>query len=249
MRAGGGHAIACLGVVLASGGRGGGGRLADLTGLPVIERPVRQSRGMLAVLLTGDGGWAKGDRGMADALGRQGVPVVGFISPSYLQVPRTPDGAAEDLRRVLEHYLETWHCGQALVIGYSRGADMVAFMVPRLPGPLQDRITLVTLIGVSDIASFQYRPTDLFAGALRSHDYPVRPELEKLRGRRLLCISGEHEHGSLCPALDPELALVATHAGGHRVTLQAGGTIARLILATAAQSPRADRRIRSANSR
>ena len=201
---------------------------SGLSDLPLIEIPVTARHGTLAVLLTGD-------EGMADELKRNGIPVVGFVSPSYLQVPRSPTGAGRDLDCVLEHYLAAWQCDHILVIGYSRGADLVPFMVSRLPSELRTRVTVVTLIGLSDVASFQYRPVDLFAAELRFNDYPVEPELTKLRGMRLICISGERERGSLCPALDSGVVRVATHPGGHRLTREAGRGGVAMVIAAAAE--------------
>jgi len=227
-----------LAIAVAGGARAQAPRAVDLSGLPVIERPVARRPGpldgTLAVLLTGDGGWAAGDRGIAQALQADGVPVVGFVTPSYLRVPRTPDGAGADLQRLLMHYLEAWHCERAILIGYSRGADLVPFMVTRLPAGLRERLDAVVLIGLSKVASFQYQPTDLFADALRFNDYPVLPELQRLRGLPLLCLSGERERGSLCPELDSDLARVTTHGGGHVVSREAARAVEQAIVAAVA---------------
>lgn len=206
-----------------------------LLDLPLIEMPVSERHGTLAVLLTGDGGWAAGDKGMAAELEKHGIPVVGFLSPSYLQVPRTPDGTGKDLDRLLDHYLAAWRCDHVMIIGYSRGADLVPFMVSRLPPTVRARVTVVTMIGLSDVASFQYRPTDLFAAGLRYNDYPIEPELGKLTGMRLICISGERERGSLCPTLGSSAVHIATHPGGHRLTREAGRGVAAMVLAAAGQ--------------
>ena len=206
-----------------------------LSDLPLIEIPVRERHGTLAVLLTGDGGWAAGDKGMADELKQNGIPVVGFVSPSYLQVPRTPSGAGRDLERLLGHYLAAWQCDHALILGYSRGADLVPFMVSRLPSTLRTHVTVVTMIGLSEEASFQYRPTDLFAAGLRFNDYPIEPEVGSLRGMHLICVSGEREHGSLCPTLDSGVVRIATHPGGHRLSREAGQGVVAMVLAAAAE--------------
>jgi type IV secretory pathway VirJ component len=203
----------------------------DLLGLPLIELPVEPSHRMFAVLLTGDGGWSKGTQSMAQAFRALAIPVIGFVSPSYLQVPRTPDVAGEDLSRILKHYLRQWHGDRAIAVGYSRGADMLPFMVSRLPPDLRRRLALVAMIGLSDEASFQYRPTDIFADGLRFTDRPVKPEVEKLRGLRMICISGESEGGSLCPRLNPSLIRIASHAGGHRVTRRVGASVVDLMMA------------------
>jgi type IV secretory pathway VirJ component len=202
----------------------------DLLGLPLVELPTNRGNDLLAVLLTGDGGWASGDRSMAAAFRASAIPVIGFVSPSYLQVPRTPDGAAEDLRRVLDHYLREWHLERVIVVGYSRGADLLPFMVSRLPPDLRKRLALVAMIGLSDQASFQYRPTDIFADGLRFTDRPVEPEVEKLRGLRMICVSGEQESGSLCPRLDSSLIRIASHPGGHRVSQQVGASVVDLMM-------------------
>jgi type IV secretory pathway VirJ component len=202
----------------------------DLLGLPLLELPALAHGNLLAILLTGDGGWAQGDQSMAAAFRAHGIPVVGFVSPSYLQVPRTPDGASDDLRRILEHYLSAWRLQRAIVVGYSRGADLVPFMVSRLHPDLRSRLALVAMIGLSDQASFQYRPTDIFADGLRFTDRPVEPEVEKLRGLPMICISGEREGNSLCPRLNPSLTRVARHAGGHRVSRRAGASVVELMM-------------------
>lgn len=202
----------------------------SVVGLPLIELPANRGNDLLAVLLTGDGGWAKADQSMAAALRARSISVIGFVSPSYLQVPRTPDGAAADLRRVLHHYMREWHLHRVIVVGYSRGADLLPFMVSRLPLKLRSRLALVAMIGLSDQASFQYRPTDIFADGLRFTDRPVKPEVEKLGGVRMMCISGERETGSLCPQLDSSLIRIARHAGGHRVTQPVGASVVDLML-------------------
>src|SRR5215211_6558725 len=47
---------------------------------------------------------------------------------------------------------------------------------------------------------------------------PSCPELEKLRGMPLPCVQGGSERNWLCASLDPSLARVETHDGGHRIS-------------------------------
>jgi hypothetical protein len=56
---------------------------------------------------------------MAAELAGRGVAVVGWDIPSYLGVARTLDGAAADLRRLLEHYLDGRHKDRVILVGYS----------------------------------------------------------------------------------------------------------------------------------
>jgi type IV secretory pathway VirJ component len=202
-----------------------------IEGLPVVEIPATGPAGsLLAVILSGDGGWAAGDKQMAEALAEKGIPVVGFDSPSYLAVQRTPDGAASDLRRLLEHYLSGWHKQNVLLIGYSHGADMAPFMVSRLEPALRSRISLLALLGLEDHASFQFHLADIVTTFHHQGDLPVLPEMEKLRGMAILCLQGLNESKSLCSQLDPSLARVETHAGGHRIVRKEGNDVVALIL-------------------
>lgn len=202
-----------------------------IEGLPLVEVPAAGPSGsLLAVILSGDGGWAAGDKQMAVALAEKGIPVVGFDSPSYLAVQRTPDGAASDLSHLLQHYLSAWHKQQVLLIGYSHGADLAPFMVSRLSPELRSRISLLALLGLEDRASFQFHLADIITEVHHQGDLPVLPELEKLRGMAILCLQGSNESKSLCSQLDPSLARVETHAGGHRIVRKEGDDVVDLIL-------------------
>jgi len=159
------------------------------------------------------------------------VPVVGLDVPSYLSVPRTPDVAAADLQRVLEHYLAAWHKSWIILIGYSHGADLAPFMVSRLPHELRDRISLLAMLGLAGQASFRFHLADIIAQTEHEGDRPVRPELEKLRGIPMLCVRGADERDSLCASLPTSLARVETRPGGHRIPGSEGREVVDLIVA------------------
>src|SRR5262245_15972823 len=78
-------------------------------GLPLVEVADGTHGGdTLAVFYSGDGGWAKVDRGVAGRLAQAGVPVVGYDSLLYFWTARTPVSAAADLASVLQHYMAAW---------------------------------------------------------------------------------------------------------------------------------------------
>jgi type IV secretory pathway VirJ component len=187
----------------------------------------------IAVLLTGDGGWRASDRSLAEALAARGIPVVGWSSLRYFLHGRTPEEGSHDLEAVLRHYLAAWHADQAVVIGYSFGADVVPFFVNRLPEDLRARIPLVALVGPDRRADFRLTLAD-FLGRDGKDAREVLPEIQKLRGMPILCSYGEHESGSLCAELAPELARVVPRPGGHRLA-SSSKIVAGHILETLAQ--------------
>ena len=206
-------------------------------GLPVVEVPARHhDNSTLAVILSGDGGWAAGDKAMASALADSGVAVVGLDVPSYLQVKRTPEGASADIGRLLHHYLDEWHKNRVILIGYSHGADIVPFVASRLPAGLRSRVALIAMLGLEPRANFEFHLADLMTQMSHDDDLPVLPEVEKLRGTPLLCVQGLGETHSLCSSLPPSLARVESRPGGHRIPGSEGRTTADLILA-AVRSP------------
>jgi type IV secretory pathway VirJ component len=206
-----------------------------ILGLPLVEvRATVRTNTTMAVILSGDGGWAAGDRTMAAALADSGISVVGLDVPSYLKVPRTPDRASADLGRLLGYYLPAWHADRVILIGYSHGADLAPFMVSRLPSELRSRIALLAMLGLEPRANFRFHLADIIADVSHEGALPVLPEVEKLRGLPMLCVRGSDEGNSLCPSLPPALARVETRRGGHRISGDQGPEVVGLILRVAA---------------
>src|SRR5436305_276598 len=159
-------------------------------GVPLIEVPAQAPGGNeLAVLLSGDGGWAVTDKGLADRLTKGGIPVVGWNSLRYFLRRKKPDQVGHDLEKVLRVYLPLWHKEKAILIGYSFGADVMPFMVTRLPPDLADRISLIVLMGPTGTADFHFHPSEWLRKP-SDDSQPMLPELEKLRGRKILCAYG-----------------------------------------------------------
>jgi len=83
---------------------------------------------VMAVHITGDGGWGVTDSGLSDTLAQHGIPVVGLNSLRYFWTPRTPEGAANDLERIIRYYLATWKKDEAVIIGYSMGVEVLCHL-------------------------------------------------------------------------------------------------------------------------
>jgi type IV secretory pathway VirJ component len=201
--------------------------------LPLVELPAAGGSRTLAIVVSGDGGWASLDRQIGETLSQQGVSVVGINSLKYFWRARTPDGAAADLTRVLRHYVPAWNASRILLVGYSRGSDVLPFMASRLPADLREKVRLVALLGFSHRAGFELHLTDFFGGSGRG--VPTLPEIRKLRGMHVLCVYGSEETDSACRDLPPRLASSMILPGGHHF----GGAyraIARSILREAGDS-------------
>ena len=193
----------------------------DVAGLPLVEVPATgEGAGgvageTFAVIISGDGGWASIDRSLAEALSPRGIPVVGLDALRYFWTRRTPDGAAHDLTRIVDHYIAKWHRQRVLLIGYSLGADVLPFLATRLPPALQDRTALVALVGPSHRTDFAFHVTEWLPGGARNAPYAVLPEVERLTGFRVLCLYGGDDTDTICPTLDRKRFDVVELPGGH----------------------------------
>jgi type IV secretory pathway VirJ component len=188
----------------------------DVSALPLhLVASRATSPTAIALLLSGDGGWAGIDKRIADDLSARGVAVVGLDSRSYLMKARTPDEVAADMARVIRHYTARWNVQRLALVGYSRGADMAPFIVNRLPGTIRSELALVALLSPAERASFQFHWADLLAETSKPSDAPILPELERLRGTPVLCVYGKDEKESLCRLADTSAVHVDKRAGRH----------------------------------
>lgn len=186
----------------------------ELKGLPIVEVAAKAGNSdLLAVLISGDGGWAGIDKKVAATLSAQGIAVVGVDSLRYFWSARTPQSTAADLDRILRYYLVKWHKRQVLLIGYSQGADVLPFIINRLPPQTRSRIRLAALLGPGHKAQFEFRLANWLGGD--EHGLPIRPEIERIGSTRLLCVYGADEPDALCPTLSKSNVRTLKLPSGH----------------------------------
>jgi type IV secretory pathway VirJ component len=193
--------------------------LPEIRDLPLTEVPAASPAGAnhdtFAVLLTGDGGWAGLDQDVAAALAARGVPVVGLNTLKYFWNARSPEAAAADLERIIRRFGAAWQRPRVLLVGYSFGADVLPFLYTRLPAELRSSVRTVSLLGLSETASFEFHVADWIPG--RSDDgRPTVPEVKRMGATPVLCLYGAEEQDSPCPKLaGPAVKAVAVGGGHH----------------------------------
>ena len=193
-------------------------RPPEIGNLPVMEVHAEDGPSdEMALLVTGDGGWAGLDQELAARLAADGVPTVGLNSLKYFWTGRTPEETAQDVAKIMRHYLAAWNKQRVLLVGYSFGADVLPFVVNRLPPDLRARVATVSLLGVDSNASFEIK----IAGWVGADDGgpATRPEVAAMAGVPVLCIYGEGETDSICPGLprapEPSRISLAEIGKGH----------------------------------
>jgi type IV secretory pathway VirJ component len=187
-----------------------------LGNLPVVELAARAgapATDLLAIILSGDGGWAGLDKEVAQALTEHGIPVAGLDSLRYFWSVRTPQGLAADIDRMIRYYIGHFGKQRVLLIGYSQGADVLPFAVNRLAASTRAHIALGVLMGMSEHAVFEFHVSNWISND--NSGPATMPEVSRITGIPILCIYGEGDNDSLCPKLDTAKVTVVKLPGGH----------------------------------
>lgn len=197
----------------------------DVADLRLVEVPATSKAvgDTMAILLTGDGGWADLDKGVAHGLAAHGIPVVGWSSLTYYWTARTPDQGAADLARIVERYSAIWQRTRVLLVGYSFGADVAPYLVNRLPDATRAKISRVAMLGPSASATFEFHVSAWLGKAAGERRYPTGPEIDRI-SLPTLCVSATDEADSVCrrsanPRLRPAVVGIGHHFSGDYAQL------------------------------
>ena len=189
---------------------------SGVSDLPLVEVPARQRRSkVIAVLYSGDGGWRDLDRSLASVLAAKGMSVVGVDVLRYYWRTRQPDSAASDLARIVHSYRRRWGGEKVVLIGFSFGANVIPFIVNRLPADVRSDIRLITLLSPERTTAFEVSPAG-WVGKASDATIPIEPELKSLSTIRLQCVYGEDEaQDSLCTLPAAAGFELVRKPGGH----------------------------------
>ncbi len=190
-------------------------KIPDVDDLPLVMFPAAGNNDLMTIHFTGDGGWGVTDDGMSKELSAQGIPVAGVNSLKYFWQKRTPESTSADLARIMRSGLAKWGKKRVILIGYSFGADIMPFIVNRLPQDLRDKIALIVLIGPAHRIDFEFHVGSWF-GLSNPNALEVLPELKKLAGMHILCFYGKDDDDTVAPDIK-DFAKVVVLDTGHRV--------------------------------
>lgn len=182
-----------------------------LSDLPLRFIAPKKERIGLVIFYSGDGGWASIDKALADHLAKKGFEVVGFDSLKYFWKRKSPERGAEDLVRVLADYSDE----RLFLGGFSMGAEVLPFIVTKLPPEVRKRVKGMFLLSAGKSADFEIHISDWVGFDDETNDSAIAPQLESVAEMPLCCLSGESDEQSLCAELTPKRALIKKLPGGH----------------------------------
>lgn len=209
----------------------------DVADLPLTDIPATAPDAhRIAIIITGDGGWAGLDRGVADALTAHGVRVIGFSTLKFFWHKQTPEAAAAAIARVIAHYGKSDPAAGFVLIGYSFGASLVPVVINRLPDAVRQRVAGGVMISPDDAAVFEIHVGDWFGSTHHDDTLPIGAEIAASKAP-LVCVHGADESDSFCLKPQPPLVRVVDLPGGHHYDgdyAALGGLIVRSLPGTPA---------------
>ncbi|MGV8997466.1 MAG: virulence factor family protein [Parvibaculaceae bacterium] len=186
---------------------------APLDDLPITPLKAEKPSDVLAIIISGDGGWRDLDRQIGYALVNRNVSVVGLDSLHYFWQTKSPQKVADDLSRIIDFYSNAWGSKRVVLIGYSFGADVIPSAVDHMTAETRDRIDQISLLGMSDTTDYAIHVSGWLG--VQPKGQPVGPDVEKLDMSLVQCFYGLDEDETFCTSPAMKAAEVHGLAGGH----------------------------------
>ena len=160
--------------------------------LPLKEWEAGAHNRPLIFYISGDGGLNNFSTSLCEKLNSKGFDVVALNARSYFWGKKTPDKTASDVNNFLNKKLSGRENQQIVFIGYSFGADVLPFILNRLPAATDDKVLVSFLMASSGSTDFEIHWADIFGGnTKRSMD--VVSEINKLTDEKLVIISASDD--------------------------------------------------------
>lgn len=189
----------------------------SLSDLPLTEiAPQGANDHRIAIMLTGDGGWAGLDKGVAAVLSQHGVRVIGLSSLEFFWHKKDAAQITDAVSRIVAHYASRYPQARFALVGYSFGASLVPVVANRLPDAQRAKVSGGVMISPDDTAVFEIHVGDWFGNTAHSDALPLAPEVAHAK-IPLICVYGSGESDEWCPAaarLGP-VRLVQLPGGHH----------------------------------
>lgn len=183
--------------------------------LPVIVSPAPANPNTpMVLMISGDGGWKGFDQQLAAQFVNRDIPVVSLNALKYFWSKKTPEQATAAVATLLEKYMGEWNKKEFILVGFSFGADVMPFVVNRLNGELSSKNKSVALLSPGTTTDFEIHISQML-NSKKQWKYNVVSEINKIRGKQVLCLFGDEEHAYPVKDLPKTDCKVIFLKGGH----------------------------------
>jgi len=176
------------------------------------------------IFVSGDGGWADLDAGVAKGLASRGIAVVGLNTLRYFWLEKPPDRFARDLARLIAALPPEL---PVFAGGYSFGAETVPVVTAGAAAAGLSRIAGLVLLAPTAYATFEVSALDWIRTSTTPTDHPVARAIEAEQ-RPVLCLVPDDDGVSGCPSAARPGYERATLPGGHHFGSNYDGLASRV---------------------
>ena len=168
-------------------------KLKTIENLPLQLSVNKGMNSQLVIYLTGDGGWNNFSHKLTEAFENKGYGVVSLNTRKYFWERKTPDIFAQDIESLVNYYMGEWKKNSVIIVGYSFGADVAAFLPERLSKKLLTKMNCIVLLSPSASSDFVINLSDLIGDSKNTRrKYKVEPELNRTTFP-IICVFGMNE--------------------------------------------------------
>lgn len=186
---------------------------SQVTNLPVKEY-VSASSTPYIFYISGDGGFNTFSSDLCTGIQKAGYTIASLNAKSYFWNRKSPEQATLDIVGYLQKQLKNRKNQDLILVSYSFGADILPFIVNRLPDSLKKNLMAVFLLSPSTSTDFEIHWLDMLGGSNR-RDMDVVEEINKMGQQKTISIFGSEEKGF--PVNEVRLKNFSNHIipGGH----------------------------------
>ena len=141
------------------------------------------------VYISGDGGFNNFSTGLCTALNKRGYCVTAINAKAYFWEKRTPEQTAGVITSFLEKKFANRTNQQLVLVGYSFGADVIPFIVNKLPVSMKNKLLCVVLLSPSTSTDFEIHWSDLL-GMDKKRSMDVVAEINRMGSCKTVTIFG-----------------------------------------------------------
>jgi len=182
--------------------------------LPIMEWKAPNNNKPLLFYISGDGGLNKFSTGLCESLNRNGFDVVALNSKSYFYNKKTPQQTTEDIANYLTKKLNGRANTQVAFIGYSFGADVLPFVLNRLPKNISDETDISFIMASSGSTDFEIHWLDML-GSGRKRSMDVVSEINRIQNKKIVIITASDDRNLDIKRISLNKFTLVVLPGGH----------------------------------
>lgn len=164
---------------------------AQANNLPVKEWGSASQTAFI-LYISGDGGFNNFSTELCTAINKAGYNITAINAKSYFWDKKTPEQTAKDITAYLGKLFQNRKNQQLVLAGYSFGADVMPFIVNKLPDSIKKKLVGIVLLSPSTSTDFEVHWSDIFGGS-KKRNMDVVAEINKMNTLKTTTIFGSDE--------------------------------------------------------